>query len=128
MILPHQIISQHSSHKSINILRYPEAQVTEKIWLVAGRSYYIKALMKEGGGGDHLSVGVRYPDGKFDRPISKDVFLTPGRTTVRIIGPTSSLKCSLLLFHQLLSILVSFSTQPLTIPNSFMNHLSFSVS
>ncbi len=38
--------------------------------------------MKEGGGGDHLSVGVRYPGGKFDRPISKNIFLTPGKTPV----------------------------------------------
>jgi hypothetical protein len=52
------------------------------VWLVAGKSYYIKALLKEGGGGDHLSVGVRYPGGKFDRPISKNIFLAPGKALV----------------------------------------------
>ena len=65
-------------------LRYPNDQVTEKVWLVAGKSYYIKALMKEGSGGDHLSIGVRYPGGKFDRPVSKNIFLGPGMPALNI--------------------------------------------
>jgi hypothetical protein len=52
---------------------------------VAAKSYYIKALMKEGGGGDHLSIGVRYPDGKFDRPITNNIFLSPGESTIMCI-------------------------------------------
>ena len=63
-------------------LRYPNDQVTQKVWLAAGKSYYIKALMKEGGGGDHVSVGVRYPGGKLDRPISNNIFQEPGKTFV----------------------------------------------
>ena len=65
----------------LTFFRYPDAQTTEKLWLVAGKSYYMKGLIKEGEGGDHLSVGVRYPDGKFDRPISKNIFLSPGKNT-----------------------------------------------
>ena len=52
---------------------------------MAAKSYYIKALMKEGGGGDHLSIGVRYPDGKFDRPITNNIFLSPGESTIMCI-------------------------------------------
>ena len=37
--------------------------------LVAGQRYYIEALFKEGNGGDHLSVGVEYPNGALERPI-----------------------------------------------------------
>ena len=49
------------------------------MWLAAGKSYFIKALMKEGGGGDHLSVGVRYPGGKLERPITANIYLEPGK-------------------------------------------------
>ena len=34
--------------------------------------------MKEGSGGDDLSVGVRIPDGNFELPISSNLFLVPG--------------------------------------------------
>ena len=40
------------------------------IHLVAGNRYYIEALHKEGGGGDHLSVGVQFPNGIMERPLS----------------------------------------------------------
>ncbi|MCW1885816.1 PQQ-dependent sugar dehydrogenase [Luteolibacter flavescens] len=36
-------------------------QTSVEIPLVAGRYYYIEALHKEGGGGDHLGVGWTYP-------------------------------------------------------------------
>jgi hypothetical protein len=38
--------------------------------LNAGQRYYIEALQKEGGGGDHLSVGVLMPGNWYERPIS----------------------------------------------------------
>ncbi len=44
-------------------------QKSQDIYLEAGQSYYVEALMKEGGGGDHLSVKWRKPDGKEDLPI-----------------------------------------------------------
>lgn len=37
--------------------------------LEAGRRYYIEALLKEGGGGDHVSVRWQLPDGKIEQPI-----------------------------------------------------------
>ncbi len=37
--------------------------------LLAGQRYYIRALHKEGGGGDNLAVGVEYPNGSIERPI-----------------------------------------------------------
>ena len=37
--------------------------------LVAGRSYYIEALMKEGGGGDNLAVRWELPSGTIQTPI-----------------------------------------------------------
>ena len=38
----------------------------------------MQALVKEGGGGDHVSVGVRLPNKKYERPIqNKDLFIGP---------------------------------------------------
>jgi hypothetical protein len=37
--------------------------------LAAGRRYYVEVLHKEGGGGDHVSVGWKLPDGTDERPI-----------------------------------------------------------
>ncbi|MCI0746928.1 MAG: CHRD domain-containing protein, partial [Verrucomicrobia subdivision 3 bacterium] len=37
-------------------------QFVDVAGLVAGQPYYFEALVKEGGGGDYLSVGVREPD------------------------------------------------------------------
>ncbi len=39
------------------------------IFLDAGEAYYIEALMKEIGGGDHLSVRWQLPDGNIEAPI-----------------------------------------------------------
>jgi hypothetical protein len=40
--------------------------------------YYVEALMKEGGGGDHISVAVKLPSGVLQRPISNDdVYIKP---------------------------------------------------
>lgn len=45
------------------------SQKSAAIALTAGQRYYIEAIFKEGGGGDHLSVGVEYPNGALERPI-----------------------------------------------------------
>jgi len=45
------------------------SQKSAPVKLEAGRRYYIEALQKEGGGGDHLRVGWRLPDGTMERPI-----------------------------------------------------------
>ncbi|MFT2008582.1 PQQ-dependent sugar dehydrogenase [Pontibacter sp. 13R65] len=48
--------------------KYPSQQ-SAKVTLEAGRRYYIEALHKEQGGGDHLSVGWQLPAGTMERPI-----------------------------------------------------------
>jgi hypothetical protein len=45
------------------------SQQSIAIQLAAGRRYYIEALLKEGTGGDHLSIGWSLPDGTLERPI-----------------------------------------------------------
>jgi hypothetical protein len=54
------------------------SQESEAIALVAGRRYYIEALMKEGGGGDNLAVRWLRPDGRDEGPIPLDNFLAWG--------------------------------------------------
>jgi hypothetical protein len=49
--------------------KYP-SQKSVAIYLQAGRRYYIEAVHQEGGGGDHLSVGWKMPDGKTEFPIA----------------------------------------------------------
>ncbi|HEU5148229.1 MAG TPA: PA14 domain-containing protein, partial [Chryseosolibacter sp.] len=44
-------------------------QQSAPVSLVAGRKYYVEALLKEGTGGDHLAVGWQLPNGTLERPI-----------------------------------------------------------
>jgi len=56
-------------------------QRSAAISLVAGRQYYVEAIMKEGGGGDNLAVRWQLPGGAMEEPI-------PGsRLTVFGLGP-----------------------------------------
>ncbi len=45
-------------------------QKSALLQLSARQPYYLEALQKEGGGGDHLSVGIEMPDGTLERPIA----------------------------------------------------------
>lgn len=45
-------------------------QRSAAIPLVAGQRYYLEALQAEGSGGDHVSVGVQFPSGAYERPIT----------------------------------------------------------
>lgn len=45
------------------------SQKSAAIALTVGQRYYIRALHKEGTGGDNLAVGVEYPNGSLERPI-----------------------------------------------------------
>lgn len=45
------------------------SQRSSAISLIAGRMYYVEALLKEGSGGDHLAVGWQLPNGALERPI-----------------------------------------------------------
>lgn len=41
--------------------KYPDEQTSSPVSLEAGKRYYVEAMMKEGGGGDHLQVGWTGP-------------------------------------------------------------------
>jgi hypothetical protein len=45
-------------------------QKSAPVNLAAGGRYYIRALQKEGTGGDNLAVGVDYPGGSSEKPVS----------------------------------------------------------
>jgi len=86
-------------------MKFPADQVSSQIELIAGNHYYMEALYKEGGGGDHCEVAVRVPgDPEFtvsDRrngiPISQfalqsfsgasDSFYTPGPVVITSQSP-----------------------------------------
>lgn len=46
------------------------SQQSAPVNLVAGRRYYVEALLKEGTGGDHMAVGWQLPSGTLERPIA----------------------------------------------------------
>jgi len=48
--------------------KYP-AQQSARMYLVAGRRYFVEALHKEQGGNDHVAVAWRLPDGTMQGPI-----------------------------------------------------------
>jgi hypothetical protein len=43
--------------------------MSKPIFLDKFRIYQMEAFMREGGGGDHASVGMRKPSGEYERPI-----------------------------------------------------------
>ena len=59
--------------------KFPE-QKSQPVTLEAGKRYYIEALHKEAGGGDHVSAGWQLPDGKQELPI-------PGNRLAPAAGP-----------------------------------------
>lgn len=69
------------------------SQTSRPISLQAGRYYYIEALMKEGGGGDHLSVAWTGPGMPSPITITNDYLLPYGNQLDRIVPvvPTVSL-------------------------------------
>ena len=59
------------------LCRFPSQQ-SSPVQLVKGKVYYMEALMKEGGGGDHITVAVKLPSGTLQRPISQeDIYIRP---------------------------------------------------
>ena len=60
------------------------SQRSSTVYLRSGRAYFIEALMIDAGGPDHLSVGVRLPGGRFQRPISRNnlYIIPPGKLHV----------------------------------------------
>ena len=71
--------------------------------------------MKEGGGGDHIAVGVKLPSGTFQRPISQeDIYIRP---------PPGMMQANLLLkifIHS--AIMLSFSSSVLQNSHLYFNH------
>ena len=60
------------------ILYRDPSQTSSAVQLEKGKVYYMEALMKEGGGGDHIAVGVKLPSGTLQRPISQeDIYIRP---------------------------------------------------
>ena len=45
--------------------------------LMQGRHYYIRGLVKEGGGGDYLEIGMQIEGGTKHRPIPMSLFELP---------------------------------------------------
>ena len=68
------------------------SQHSGAVSLVAGRRYYIEALLKEATGGDHLAVGWQLPNGVFERPIPAERLImfespTNNNPSVKITNP-----------------------------------------
>lgn len=54
------------------------SQSSDPVHLIRGRIYFMEVIMKQGGGDDHLSVGVMLPRSKRVTLVSaKNVFLKP---------------------------------------------------
>ena len=72
--------------------RYPANQVSGPIKLNKGRVYFMQAFVKEGAGGDHISVGVKLPNKKMERPIqSANLFIGPNGKPMTLFAGTGSL-------------------------------------
>ena len=66
----------------LSFYRYPTEQTSRPIKLEQGNFYFMESFMKEGTGGDNLSIGVRFPDGKTEMPIFNNLYLIPGKTSI----------------------------------------------
>ena len=54
------------------------SQKSSTVYLRGGRVYFMEAVMVDAGGPDHLSVGVKIPGGRLERPISnKYLYIIP---------------------------------------------------
>ena len=71
--------------------KYPQ-QTSGDIYLNQGQKYFIEVLHKEGGGGDHVSVGWLLPDGLTEKPIQGDR-LSPEKS---ILNPVPTFKSKVL--------------------------------
>lgn len=63
------------------------SQKSMPVYLQAGQKYYVEALQKEGGGGDHVSIAWQMPDGVFEGPISGSR-LSPFAVTTALLNQT----------------------------------------
>lgn len=61
------------------------SQKSMGIWLSQGKKYYVEGLMKQGPGGDNLSVQWQLPDGSIQTPLPGK-YLLPSQTSSSRIG------------------------------------------
>ena len=54
--------------------RYRKHQRSKPIGLEKGKVYYLEGLLKEGRGGDHLSIGVKLPSGTAEKPLTNNIY------------------------------------------------------
>ena len=75
--------------------RHEDQQISNPVDLKEGHSYYIEAMMSETTGRDHLTIGVKLPDGKTFKPVPKQ-FLSPVR-----IGKHNSMVYICIIYFQM---------------------------
>jgi hypothetical protein len=78
--------------------RWPSCK-SAPIVLTAGKRYYIEALHKEGGGGDHCSVGWTLPDGTEERPIPGKRLSPWSNASATPVAPASSAPAGMTLYR-----------------------------
>ncbi|MFO1485862.1 MAG: GEVED domain-containing protein [Verrucomicrobiaceae bacterium] len=64
------------------------SQKSVKITLVAGKPYYIEALMKEGGGGDNLAAAWELPGTSTGPVVIAGQYLAPWNSSAQVFKPT----------------------------------------
>lgn len=84
-----QLIAFHTGNTNVNQWTKYSSQESAPINLIAGQMYYIEALVKQGHGGDNLSVGWELPDGTLDRPISNSYLSLPSTIPPYVQNPVS---------------------------------------
>jgi hypothetical protein len=94
------------------------SQKSAALYLEAGKKYYIEALHKEGGGGDHISVAWQLPNGTTEAPIPGHR-LSPHMSTNSATSTTSSLPIVNSHAVQLEKVVAKHETKLFAYPNPF---------
>ena len=65
----------------VSFFRFLSQQTSKEIWLSKCQSYSLELLMKQSGGKDCASVGMKLPNGTFISPITEDYlfWVRPGK-------------------------------------------------
>ena len=81
------VVSFGLTYALVGLHRYKKQQRSKPIGLEKGRVYYMEAFLKEGGGGDHLTVRVKLPSGSTRTPLMKNLYTRPpvGKLTLQLI-------------------------------------------
>lgn len=53
------------------VVRYPSTQTSREILLSKCQFYFIETLMKQSDSEDSISVGMKFPNGTYERPIQR---------------------------------------------------------